>query len=378
MKPMTVNTLLKLTIVSVLLLASFSANAEKGEWHITPSVAYTDDDGDRRIDDSVAGFQVQAGRSMSEHFSLEGLLGYHDIDGFPGQKHLEIGINAIGNLWPDRRFSPYFIGGVGYLRADVGQPDFGGLPAAGTTASNATGTAGLGLQARLGDSPWSLRAEWRLRRTFDSDTSLTDQVASVGLQYSFGGGGADSAPAIPLVNDAVVAPADADNDGVPDDQDKCPGTPAGVAVDASGCVPDSDGDGVADDRDKCAGTARGVSVDEVGCEKIRFEAVHFDTESAALDATARRKLDEIAAILARNPDVEVEIAGHADARGPGEYNMRLSVRRAEAVRAYLAQQGVDASRMTARGFGESRPVASNDSASGQAQNRRVELQAMGR
>jgi OOP family OmpA-OmpF porin len=357
MKPMTVNRLLKLATISVLLLAPFTAGAEKGEWHITPSVAYTDDDGDRRIDDSLAGLQVQVGKSVSEHFSLEGLLGYHDIDGFPGQKHLEVGFNAIGDLWPDRRYSPYFIGGVGYLRADVGQPDFGGLPAAGSTASNPTGTAGLGLRARFGDSPWSLRAEWRLRRTFDSDASLTDQVASVGLQYSFGGD-ADSAPVIPLVDDAPLAPADEDDVPLP---------PA-----------DMDGDGVTDDRDKCPGTASGVAVDTVGCDEIRFENVHFDTESAALDATAKGRLDAIAVVLERNPDVEVVIEGHADSRGPEDYNMRLSVTRAEAVRAYLSQRGTDASRMTVRGFGESQPVASNDTASGQARNRRVELRVTGR
>ena len=347
MKPITVKALFKLAIISVPLLASLTATAEKGEWRVTPSVAYTDDDGDRRIDDSVAGLQVQVGRSISEHFSLEGLLGYHDIDGFPGQKHLELGFNAVGNLWPDKRFSPYFIGGVGYLSADVGLPDFGGLPAAGTSESNPTGTAGLGLRARLGDSPWSLRAEWRMRRTFDSDTSLTDQVASVGLQYSFGGG-AESAPVIPLVDDAPIAPSDEDNDGVIDDRDKCPGT------------------------------ASGVVVDSVGCEEIRFENVHFDTESAALDATAKRELDEIAAILERNSDVEVVIEGHTDSRGPEDYNMRLSVKRAEAVRGYLSQRGVDASRMTVRGFGESQPVAGNETAAGQARNRRVELRATGR
>ena len=357
MKPITVNTLLKLTIISALLLASFTANAEKGEWHIAPSIAYTDDDGDRLIDDSVAGLQVQIGRSISEHFSLEGLLGYHDIEGYPGQKHLEVGFNAIGALWPDSRYSPYIVGGVGYLRADVGQPDFGGLPAAGTTESNPTGTAGLGLRAHLGDGPWSLRVEWRMRRTFDSDASLTDQVASIGLQYAFGGG-TDSTPVVPLVDDSPAPPAETKDEPVPEI--------------------DSDGDGVTDDRDNCPGTARGVAVDDEGCEELRFENIHFDTESAALDMTAKRALDGIATMLKRNPDAEVEIAGHADARGPEDYNMRLSVSRAEAVRQYLAQQGVEVSRMTVRGFGESQPVASNDTASGQAQNRRVELRAMGR
>jgi OOP family OmpA-OmpF porin len=376
-KSTAVNTYLKLTTIAVLLLAPFAAIAEKGEWYIAPSVAYTDDDGDRKIDDSVGGIQFQVGRSMSEHFSLEGLLGYHDIDGFPGQKHLELGVNAIGNLMPDSRFSPYFIGGIGYLRADVDQPDFGGLPAAGTTASSPTGTAGVGLLARFGDSRWSLRAEWRLRRTFDSDDSLTDQVGSIGLQYRFGDS-SDSAPAIPLVNDAPEAPADTDNDGVPDSSDDCPNTPAGVAVDSSGCIPDSDSDGVADNRDKCAGTAPGTRVDAAGCEEVRFETVFFDTESAALDASATGKLDEAAELLTRNPQLEVEIAGHADARGPEDYNMRLSVKRAEAVRGYLAQKGVAGSRMTVRGFGESQPAASNETASGQADNRRVEIHAADR
>ena len=141
---------------------------------------------------------------------------------------------------------------------------------------------------------------------------------------------------------------------------------------------DTDGDGVPDDRDACANTAPGVAVDAAGCEQIRLETVLFDTESSALDATAKRKLDDAAAILARNPDVQVEIAGHADSRGPEDYNMRLSVNRAEAVRRYLAQQGIDVARMSVRGYGESQPAASNDSREGQAKNRRAELRAMGR
>ena len=149
--------LLKLLPLTGLLFVSLAAQADEGDWYISPSIVYSDDDGDRLIDDSVAGGQIQVGRDMSERFSLEGLLGYHDIDGFPGQKHLEIGFNAIRKFRPDSMFSPYVIGGLGYLRAEAGLPDFGGIPAAGTTSSSATATAGLGLQVNFSDSPWSLR-----------------------------------------------------------------------------------------------------------------------------------------------------------------------------------------------------------------------------
>ena len=353
------NRLPKLAALAVILLIPFSAIAEEGDWYVAPSISYTDDDGDRKIDDSLGGLQLQVGREMGPRLSLEGLLGYHDIDGFPGQTHLEVGINAIGNLLPDSMLSPYILGGLGYLRADVGEPDFGGLPLAGTTASNATATAGLGLQLKFGDSPWSMRAEWRLRRTLDSDDALTDQIGSIGVQYSFGGGASRAAAVAPVepVPDAATVP---EPEPVPE------------------VIPDSDGDGITDDRDECPDTVAGADVDVKGCEKIRLENIYFDTESAILSAAAQRKLDAAAEVLARHADVKVDIAGHADARGPEGYNMALSERRAAAVRDHLQQKGIDPARMTVSAYGESRPAASNDTAEGQAENRRVELHALGR
>lgn len=332
----------------MVLLAPLAVQAEQGEWYVAPSIVYTDDDGNRLIDDAVAGAQVQVGREMGKHLWLEGLLGYHDIDGFPGQEHLEFGFNVIGNFLPDSLFSPYVIGGVGYLRADVGTPDFGGSPPADSTASNATATGGLGLKIRFGDSPWSLRTEARLRHTFDSDNALTDGIVSLGLQYNFGGKPAamvaaaaepepDSGPGV------VAVPADSDGDGVPNDRDQCPGTPAGVKVDAR------------------------------GCEIVKLRNVYFGFDSAVLLATAERMLSESASILKRHPDLQVEIVGFADSRGPESYNMRLSERRADAVRNYLEKAGVDSTRLTSRGYGESHDGAADMSANGLAQSRRVEL-----
>ena len=348
-----VTRLIKLSILVLIPLASLTVQADEGDWYIAPSVVYFDDDPDRKIDDSFAGLQVQFGKEMNRRLSLEGLLGYQDIDGFPGQEHLELGFNVIGKFLPDSRFSPYVIGGLGYLRADVGLPDFGGLPTAGATANNATATGGLGLKIQFGDSPWSLRTEARLRHAFDSDDSLTDAIVTLGLQYNFGGRSAVSAMAASETEEAPAAVV------------------AAVPV-------DSDGDGVANDRDQCPGTPAGVKVDANGCEIVKLKNVYFGFDSAVLLATAKRLLDESASILKRHPDLQVDIVGYADSRGPESYNMKLSERRAEAVRKYLEQAGVDAARLTARGYGESHPGASDMSANGLAQSRRVELSLKGR
>ena len=337
--------LAQIFVLALVLTASPMALAEEGEWYIAPSAVYFDDDGERLIDDSVTGLQVQFGREMSRRLSLEGLVLYQDIDGFPGQEHLELGFNVLGKFLPDSMVSPYVIGGLGYLRADVGLPDFGGLPPAGSTASSATATGGLGLQIQFGDSPWSLRTEARLRHAFDD--SLTDGIVTLGLQYNFGGGAATAMAA-----------------GEPEEAPPAVIPPVPV---------DSDGDGVANDRDQCPGTPAGVRVDSRGCEIIKLRNVYFGFDSAVLLATAKRILDDSASMLRRHPDLKVDIVGFADSRGPESYNQKLSERRAEAVRQYLEQAGVESARMTSRGYGESHPGASDMSANGLAASRRVEL-----
>ena len=330
--------LIKLLPLAPLLLVSLAGQADEGDWYVSPSIVYSDDDPDRLIDDSVAGGQIQVGKEMSERFWLEGLLGYHDIDGFPGQETLEIGFNAIRKFRPDSMFSPYAIGGLGYLRADAGLPDFGGIPDAGTTSSSATATAGLGLQVNFSDSPWSLRSEYRLRHAFDS-TGLTDQVISLGIQYSFGGGSDSSIPLAATIAADPAAYQDSDHDGVADDRDRCPGTLAGVKVDLNGCA-----------------------IPEI----IDLKNIYFGFDSDVLHPASRRLLDHSAAVLSRHPELQLEIAGYADTSGPERYNMGLSQRRAEVVRAYLEQAGANPANLTVRGYGESNSAT-------HAANRRVEL-----
>jgi OOP family OmpA-OmpF porin len=141
---------------------------------------------------------------------------------------------------------------------------------------------------------------------------------------------------------------DSDGDGVPDDLDKCPNTPKGVKVDADGCPLDTDGDGVPDYLDQCPDTPKGATVNSVGCW-------------------------EVVTILKKNREMKGVIEGHTDSMGSEEYNQGLSERRAQAVEKYIEEHGIDADRYTIKGYGESNPIASNDTEEGRQENRRVEL-----
>jgi outer membrane protein OmpA-like peptidoglycan-associated protein len=101
--------------------------------------------------------------------------------------------------------------------------------------------------------------------------------------------------------------------------------------------------------------------------------VNFDFDSSNLTTSAKGNLDKLAQVLVNNPDSNINVYGHTDSVGKADYNQKLSERRANSVKAYLVTKGVDATRLNAMGMGASSPIASNDTASGRAQNRRVEF-----
>jgi OOP family OmpA-OmpF porin len=134
---------------------------------------------------------------------------------------------------------------------------------------------------------------------------------------------------------------------------------------------DSDGDGVYDDKDRCPGSPEGATVNDVGCwvlKGLRFDTAKWDIKPKYLPL-----LDELVSILEKNPLLRVEIQGHTDSRGSVEFNQTLSENRAGAVMEYLVGKGIAKERLTAKGFGPSKPVATNDTPTGNEQNRRVEL-----
>ncbi len=108
-------------------------------------------------------------------------------------------------------------------------------------------------------------------------------------------------------------------------------------------------------------------------EVINLKGVTFKTESDEINPSSFTRLNISAKDLKRNPDLKVIVAGHTDNMGDPAFNQELSLKRAEAVKAYLIDKGIDSSRLIARGYGDSQPAASNDTQEGRAKNRRVEL-----
>ncbi|MFO7982374.1 MAG: OmpA family protein [Desulfuromonadales bacterium] len=174
--------------------------------------------------------------------------------------------------------------------------------------------------------------------------------------------------------------ADADGDGVADDLDKCPGTPADVPVNDKGCPRDSDGDMVFDFEDECPDTPEGALVGADGCT-VELEApetvslnIRFERGSAVLEPNQTKELEKVRDLRAKYPNATILVEGHTDSTGPEDFNRNLSQERAKSVRAYLVRNlDIEADRLEAEGFGESRPIAPNSTAEGRMKNRRVQV-----
>ncbi len=179
---------------------------------------------------------------------------------------------------------------------------------------------------------------------------------------------------------------DNDLDAILDESDRCandPEDPDGYQ-DEDGCPDrDNDADGLADVNDQCPnepgprdenGCPRVYQDVEVTREAIRIhQTIHFEFDRAVIRPVSFPILNTVAQVLRDYPDIAVEVQGHTDSRGRDEYNMRLSQERSEAVRQYLIEQGIGAQRLTARGYGETRPIDTNRTSAGRAANRRVEF-----
>ena len=173
---------------------------------------------------------------------------------------------------------------------------------------------------------------------------------------------------------------DADGDGVADKDDKCP-TVAGPKANAGCPWPDTDGDGVLDKDDKCP-TVKGTVANK-GCPEVSDEVVKklndyaktilFDTGKFSFQKQTFPVLEAITAILKEYPTAKFSIEGHTDNVGKADFNQKLSDGRANAVKQYLIDNGIDPFRLTSKGFGMDNPIDTNKTAKGRANNRRVEV-----
>jgi len=174
-------------------------------------------------------------------------------------------------------------------------------------------------------------------------------------------------------------PVDVDCDGVPDYLDNCPRNRLGALVDGYGCPTDGDNDGVPDGLDNCPDSDSGLAVDHNGCidlsilEKPVILNIKYQSGSFEIDRATKEILNGIARILIKAPGVRTEINGYTDNIGTSEANKGLSQKRANRVRDYLVNMGVDKGRLTPVGRGEANFIASNDTREGRQKNRRVEL-----
>lgn len=199
---------------------------------------------------------------------------------------------------------------------------------------------------------------------------------------------------------AAAAPADSDQDGILDEEDRCPlsAEDRDGFEDDDGCPElDNDDDGIPDAQDRCpleAETINGVDDDD-GCPDVaalpapqavvsaardRIEVnqqVQFELRKVTIAATSLPLLREVARILRTHPGVRIEVQGHTDGIGDPAANLALSQQRAEAVREFLITQGIASERLRARGYGATQPRANNDTPQGRAKNRRVEFVFVG-
>ncbi len=349
-----------------------------GQWYVTPSMNFTMPDSDKNLSSEV-GYGLALGKYLNETWSLdlEGDVGVLD---FPGEGHISqtgLGVMARYHFTGYNDFRPYVAAGLGIL-------DHNGWAGVGNKvdSSDLMFNLGVGLRKDL-TARMALQTEVKYRLDTDdfigSNSSFDDFMFSMGLNVSLGNV-SDAEPE----SKELVQPApqlDSDRDGVSDANDRCPNTPYGTPVDAYGCARkmadgDDDRDGVPNSRDKCPNSRPGAVVGQDGCDVevvIELQGVHFDVDRATLRPESIAILNSAVKTLGTHGNILVEVGGHTDSTGAAEYNQNLSERRAKVVFDYLVAHGVSADRMTWRGYGESLPIAGNDSEEGRAQNRRTEL-----
>jgi len=364
-------------------------------------------------------FGAGLGYNFTKHWASEFVLDIVPTENSTTGADVDAYLYRLDGLYhfrPESRLVPYLGAGIGGITLD---------PKNGGNTDYFAINYGGGLKYFIKENI-ALRGD--VRHVISFGDTHSNLIYTAALAFIFGGGkeampseldsdgdgvtdGKDKCPNTPMgtLVDSQGCPMDSDGDGVPDSLDKCPDTPRGVSVDANGCPLDRDGDGVADYLDRCPGTPAGISVETDGCppdsdgdgvadyldkcpdtpmdlkvtadgcpivmkEKVTIDIdIRFDTDKTDIKPQYFNQLKKVADFMATYPETKAVIEGHSDSVGPAAYNKKLSQRRADSVRMYLINNfNIDPSRISAIGFGEQKPIASNDTEEGRSQNRRIQ------
>lgn len=248
-----------------------------------------------------------------------------------------LGIDLAYRFARGSAVSPFVLAGLGGVYDDVVPDD--------DDSFNLFGNLGVGvISAPITDSGLRLRADARyIYSMFDNANSdgMGDIRLAVGLVVPL----SQRVVEHTVVKTETVPVVDSDGDGVPDRNDDCPNTLPGALVDSHGCA----------------------QIDQ----NIQLEGVKFQFDKSTLTANAKVILRSVVKALEGQPGMRVKIAGHTDSIASNEYNQRLSERRARSVKQFLVGHGISPARLTTVGYGETRPIATNETAAGRQKNRRV-------
>jgi len=353
---------LALVISAVTLSTGVLAGAETDSWYTGAKVVGVDPDANRQADMALGG-QLSLGYVMTPEWDIElnGISSKHKRNGNGNGNNLSlsgggIDFNRVFNR--DQSLTPFIGLGFGYMGASSRANNDGGA-----TAALGAGLIGDLMTLESGNKlQWRADAKWRYLAVNGKGSNYVDIIAGLGLQLSFGG-------SRPVVAAPMAAPAPAP-------------TPAPVAAPAprpAVVAPppppaDDDQDGVPNNIDRCPTTPRGDKVDAQGCSLRARLKVFFAHDSAQLMPESYADLDVLVSFLKDAPAATGIFEGHTDSNGSDAHNQGLSQRRADSVKKYVVSKGIDAGRVGTKGYGESQPEADNASAEGRAQNRRVIFQ----
>ncbi|WP_154223740.1 OmpA family protein [Marinicella rhabdoformis] len=353
-------------------LTGLSSAAEFDErWMISPMINFHAVDSAKGLE-SDFGWGIGLGKFVSENWSVEGEFDTARFTADTGNGAIDqyaAGIMARYHFGEKGSLRPFLGFGGGYIDHD-GEKAWSGVK-----SDDIMLNLSAGVRKKINDR-FGFTSEIKYRIDNDdivgSQSSYDDYIFTMAMNVAIG-----AASKSAVAEDIVTpAPVDSDGDGVSDQDDRCPNTPAGAQVDMYGCELDSDNDGVVNSKDKCPDSKPGAVVDADGCEVevvIELQGVHFDFDKSSLRAESFAILDAAVSTLSTHGKIAVEVAGHTDSKGSESYNQALSERRAQVVKDYLVNKGISADRLTSKGYGESSPMADNATEEGRAKNRRTEL-----